>query len=166
MLAITSGRHRHTRKKHLQVPWILWKRNGYCREDFLPLISKYSACYLKKKKRLQFTLPLKENPGLLSPPQSPWGPMLDSLQFADASLVLGAPNCSRCPDVDPQCQAERTMPSPRPAARALASAALQRSDFHCCLWTSPPPLGTPGPLQHHSPSTSCPSLFSHPTPPM
>lgn len=49
---------------------------------------------------------------------------------------------------------------PRPAVCTLASAALDRADIHCCLWTSSPHLGNPGPFQHHSPSISNPSLFS------
>lgn len=48
----------------------------------------------------------------------------------------------------------------RPAACGLASAALDRTDLHRCLCTSLPPLRTPGPLQHQSPSTSSPSFFS------
>lgn len=40
----------------MQVSWVLWKRITYCREDFLTPISKYCACYLKKKKKKIITI--------------------------------------------------------------------------------------------------------------
>lgn len=127
----------------------MWKRNTYCRENFLTPISKYYACYLKKKKKKTFTLPSKENPGLLSPPQSPWGPTLDSLWFANASLVLGAPSRSQYPDVDPQRRAERIMPSP---------------DLLYALWPAQPSTGqtftaASGPA-HHTLGTQVPSSIT------
>lgn len=95
----------------------------------------------KKKKEIPFTPPLKESPGLLSLPQTPWGPALDSLQFAGASLVLGGTKLFPVPRCGSPELSRENYAFPRPAACALAGTALQRTDPHHCLWTgSPPPL--------------------------
>lgn len=102
---------------------------------------------------------MKENPGLLSMPQSPWGPTLDSLQFVDASHNGDTKPFPVSRFASPVLSRENYA-FLRPAACGLASTALDKTDLHRCVCTSLPPLGTPGPLQHHSPSTSSPSLFS------
>lgn len=88
--------------------------------------------------------------------RKPWAdlppPTLDSLQFAGASLVLGAIKCSQYPDVDPCDEQRESCP------RQVLSHQTQSVIPWLCDSASPTP-GTPDPLQPHPPSSTSPSLF-------
>lgn len=134
MLVITSGRH--NRKKPNKKQKSMYRFPGFCGREIhiagrisLHPLQNTVPVISKRRNPPTFTLFLEENSGLLSPSQPPCGPTPDLLLFPDASLRGSKPFPIHKQIPSAELRENYTFP----ATCTLASTALDRTDFHCCL---------------------------------